>query len=102
MHFALVGQVRADIEHVPGDLVADWHQQGPLRVQRLLADRLERLRDRGELRADDIDRATLHFIALVTAESTVRPPGAPALNPASADAAVVAGVDAFLDGHRAR
>ena len=101
-HFALVAQIRAEAAHFPRPLIDAWHRAGPLRIQDEIAGRLERLAERGLLRVDDPRLATLHLIALVSAGATVRPPGAPAPDERRSDAMVVAGVDAFLDGYRAR
>jgi len=101
-HFALVAQMRADVAHVPRELVDAWHRAGPLRVQQTIAARLEALRDQRLLRVPDPERATLHLVALVTAGATVRPPGAPAPAGEAADELVVAGVDVFLHGYAAR
>ena len=100
-HFALVGQIRAEAAHFPPELIAAWHQAGPLRIQRQIAERLEDLADRGLLRIDDPRLATLHLIALVTAGTTVRPPGTPTSDARDADRVLVAGIDAFLNDYGA-
>ena len=98
-HFALIAQVRADVAHIPREVVEAWHEAGPLRVLRALAERLAHLADEGLLRIVDADRATRHLVALVTADTAVRPPGAPAPEVAAQDEELAAGVDAFLAGY---
>jgi hypothetical protein len=53
----------------------------------------------GLLRVPEPARATVHFIALVTSEITIRPYGSPPLTPAQIQDCVTRAVDAFLHGY---
>ena len=101
-HFALVGQIKAEAAHFPPATIAAWQDAGPLRVQHEVARRLQDLADRGLLRHAPEALRTLHFIALVTAGTAVRPVGSPPPTPKETDEAVAAGVAAFLNGYGTR
>ncbi len=101
-HFAMVRQIRADALQLPGDVIDRWHHAGPLRVQTEVADRLRALAERGQLQLDSAELAALHFIALVTAPTTIRPYAAATPDPRQAADAVRAGVAAFLTGYGTR
>jgi AcrR family transcriptional regulator len=94
-HFALTRHVQADADHIPRAAIDAWQENGPLRVRRALAARMRELADRGLLRADDPDRAALHFMLLVSA--AVHPCGDP--TEAERTETVTSGVHAFLHGH---
>jgi len=98
-HFAMVRQIRADALQLPSEVIDRWHLAGPLRVQTEVADRLRALADLGQLRLDSSELAALHFIALVTAPTTIRPYAAAAPEPRETVAAVTASVTAFLTGY---
>lgn len=98
-HFAMVRQIRADALQLPSEVIDRWHQAGPLRVQTKVADRLRALADLGQLHLDSAELAALHFIALVTAPTTIRPYAAATPHPRETVAAVKAGVTAFLTGY---
>ncbi|NGO67570.1 TetR/AcrR family transcriptional regulator [Streptomyces boncukensis] len=68
-HFSLVSQVDAEPGHVPEAALAAWQEAGPLRVRRELAARLRKVADRGLLSVPDPDRAALHLLLLVSADS---------------------------------
>jgi len=101
-HFAMVRQIRADALQLPSEVIDRWHQAGPLRVQTEVADRLRALAVHGQLHLDSAELAALHFIALVTAPTTIRPYAAATPGPRQAADAVKAGVTAFLTGYGTR
>lgn len=45
LHFALVRQIRADLQHIPEQTIQAWQRTGPRRVQTEIADHLRRLSD---------------------------------------------------------
>ncbi len=98
-HFAMIRQIRADALQLPGEVIDRWHKAGPLRVQTEVANRLRALTELRQLRVDSSELAALHFIALVTAPSTIRPYAAGTPDPRETVAAVTAGVTAFLFGY---
>jgi AcrR family transcriptional regulator len=98
-HFAMIDQFRTDAVHLPPVVAQAWEQAGPMRVQEEVARQLWRLGSRGLLRVGSPSRAALHFMALVTADITNRPYGAPALAGEQITEAVTSGVDAFVDGY---
>jgi AcrR family transcriptional regulator len=100
-HFALVRQVRAEGDHVPRRAVEAWRDAGPLRVQRALADRFQRLADDGWLHLEDADLAAQHFSRLVAPPDRFKHPAPPAVTE-ELDGLVAAGVRAFLYGHLPR
>jgi AcrR family transcriptional regulator len=96
-HFALVRQVRAEALHVPPEAREAWLDAGPRRVHAALADRLERLGERGVLRVDDPDRTAAHFVQLVAGEATSRTMGwALPISVEEVHASADAGLAAFL------
>ncbi|MDJ0396737.1 TetR/AcrR family transcriptional regulator [Rhodococcus sp. G-MC3] len=95
-HFAMVNQLKARAVALTPDQTTTWHDAGPYRVQTEVASVLHELGRRLWLGVPDVRQATLHFIALTTAESTIRPFGAEALTPSHVEPMVTAGVDAFL------
>ncbi|MFE1321122.1 TetR/AcrR family transcriptional regulator [Kitasatospora phosalacinea] len=101
-HFAMIRQIKAEAQHFPPAVIDAWQQAGPSQVQRELGRRLQALAEAGLLRLADPARAARHFIALVSAEITIRPPGAPALSAAEVLESVTSGVDAFLHGYERR
>jgi AcrR family transcriptional regulator len=98
-HFAMIDQFRTDGVHLPPVVAEAWEQAGPMRVQDEVARQLQRLGRRGLLRVGSPSRAALHFMALVTADFTHRPFGAPALAEEQITDAVTFAVDAFVDGY---
>lgn len=100
-HFAMMQQIMAEVQHFPAAVIGTWQQAGPLRVQREVARRLEQLTDAGLLRIEDSALGTVHFIALVTSEITIRPYGSPAPSPARTRDCVVRAVGTFLHGYGA-
>ncbi|GAA2112295.1 TetR/AcrR family transcriptional regulator [Kitasatospora saccharophila] len=101
-HFAMIRQIKAEAQHFPAAVIDAWQQAGPSRVQRELGRRLRALAEAGALRLDDPARAARHFIALVSAEITIRPYNAPAPSAAEVLESVTSGVDAFLHGYARR
>ncbi|PSK96000.1 TetR family transcriptional regulator [Murinocardiopsis flavida] len=99
-HFSLVRQVRAEIGHIPTEAIDAWQETGPRRVRGELALHLRRVADQGILAIDDAERAALHLMALVSAETHTRPYADP--TEAETAATVTAGVRAFLHGHLVR
>lgn len=100
-HFAMIQQIMAEVQHFPAAVIDTWQQAGPLRVQHEVARQLEQLTEAGLLRMDDSALGTVHFIALVTSEITIRPHGSPALSPAQTRDCVTRAVDTFLHGYGA-
>ena len=100
-HFAMIRQIRTEASHFPPAVIDTWQQAGPLRVRHELTRRLERLAEAGLLRLDDPARATVHFVALVSSEITLRAPGSPPLTPTETADSVAHGVAAFLHGYGA-
>lgn len=76
-HFAMIQQIMSEVQHFPAAVIDTWQQAGPLRVQHEVARQLERLAEAGLLRIEDPALGTVHFIALVTSEITIRPHGSP-------------------------
>lgn len=102
-HFAMMRHINIEAGHFPCEVLATWRRAGPLRVQGEVARQLGRLAGLGLLRVDDPDRAARHFIALVTAEVTSRADTARDPMPKDqVNAAITAGVEAFLNGYAAR
>jgi AcrR family transcriptional regulator len=99
-HFAMVRQLNAEATHFPRELLDEWLDSGPRRVEREVETRLARLSDRGLLRIGERRRAAIHFIALTQAELTTRPyAGDRAPTRRQLHKMVNAGVDAFLHGY---
>jgi len=96
-HFAMVRQINAEVGHIPQEAIDAWHEVGPLRVRRALAERLRGLSTLG-LRVDDPERAALHLSLLVSAGNV--PYRATAPTAAEIDDHVTSGVRAFLHGYR--
>lgn len=96
-HIALVRQVNAEAGHIPTEAIDAWQRSGPLRVRAELAARLATLAERGLLHITDPDRATIHFMLLVS----VYEPSYRALVPTREQQVemVTAGVRAFLHGY---
>ncbi|MDI9894730.1 TetR/AcrR family transcriptional regulator [Rhodococcus sp. IEGM 1381] len=95
-HFAMVNQLRARAVCLTPDQTTTWHNAGPYRVQAEVASVLDELGRRRWLRVPDVRQAMLHYVALTTAESTIRPFAAEALTPRQVQPMVTAGVAAFL------
>jgi AcrR family transcriptional regulator len=99
-HFAMVRQINPETPHFPPDVLDAWQEAGPRRVEREVARRLEQLADQGRLRIADPSRAALHFIALTSAEITIRSYyGALPFTTKRTEEIVAAGVEAFLNGY---
>ncbi|WP_371096016.1 TetR/AcrR family transcriptional regulator C-terminal domain-containing protein [Streptomyces sanglieri] len=98
-HFAMMQQIMAEVQHFPASVIDTWQQAGPLRVQHEVARRLEQLTEAGLLHIEDPALGTLHFIALVSSEISVRPYGSPPLSPARMRDCVTRAVDTFLHGY---
>lgn len=100
-HFAIVRQVRAEIDHIPEPVIHAWQERGPLRVRRALADRLQRLAQDGHLQVDDPDLAAAHLVQLVAGDLAVRSfDGARPLPRREAARLADAGASAFLRAYR--
>jgi AcrR family transcriptional regulator len=102
-HFAMMRQINIEAEHFPPQVLATWREAGPMRVEREVVRQLRRLAEHGLRRVDPPERTARHFIALVTAEVTqgVNLGRVPMANE-QVDAAIRAGVEAFLHGYLAR
>lgn len=96
-HFSLVRQINAEAGHIPPDAIDAWQRTGPLRVRGELAARLGELAERGLLRIADPDRATVHFLLLIS----VYEPSHQAKVPTDTELTemVTAGVHAFIHGY---
>jgi AcrR family transcriptional regulator len=102
-HFAMMRQINIEAGHFPPEVLTTWREAGPMRVEREVTRQLQRLAGRGLLRIDDPARATRHYMALVTAEITARSGlKRPPLTEGQVNAAITAGVEAFLNGYRPR
>lgn len=99
-HFAMIRQIKAEVQHFPAAVIDTWQQAGPMRVQREVSRRLSTLADAGLLRIKEPARATVHFIALVNAEITIRAYGTAPLTDAELDVSVTLAVEAFLHGYQ--
>jgi AcrR family transcriptional regulator len=96
-HFALVRQITADADHIPGSALDAWQQAGPLRVRAEIAEHLGRIADAGHLSIEDPEIAALQLTELVLAGRTLHGP-----LPASTQEihrVADAGVRTFLHGH---
>ncbi|TQS40834.1 TetR/AcrR family transcriptional regulator [Cryptosporangium phraense] len=99
-HFAMVRQINAESTHFPAAMLRTWQKAGPLRVESAVAERLAGLAERGLIVVPDLERATLHFVTLTTAEANPRGlHQAGHLTAAETDVAVAAGVRTFLFGY---
>lgn len=100
-HFAIVRQVRAEIDHIPEQVIRAWQERGPLRVRQALASRLQRLAKDGHLHVDDADLAAAHLVQLVAGDLAVRSfDGARPLPRREAYRLAEAGASAFLRAYR--
>jgi AcrR family transcriptional regulator len=87
-HFALVRQIRAEADHIPGEILDAWLDTSELAT-------------RGLLELDDPERAAVHFVLLAAGEANNRTFwGAIDAEPGDIDASVTAGVQAFLRAYR--
>ncbi|WP_218003081.1 TetR/AcrR family transcriptional regulator [Nocardia asiatica] len=101
-HFALVRQIRAEADHIPGAVLEAWLDTGPRTVHAALARKFAELAARRVLVLDDPERAAVHFVLLAAGEANDRTFwGAVAAEPDAIEAAVIAGVRAFLRAYRA-
>lgn len=66
-HFALVRQVRAEVDHIPVEALQAWQEAGPRRVHAEIARHLQRIAELGLLEFDDAATAAAHLVALATA-----------------------------------
>lgn len=102
-HFALVRQLRAEVGHLPPELLRAWEEAGPVRVENALADRFRNLAEEGLLRTDDPRQAASHFLQLISGEIIDRSYyGALPLPPEVVTRLITAGVRAFLHGYLPR
>ncbi len=101
-HFALVRQIRAEADHIPGAILDTWLDAGPRTVHAALARRFSDLAVRGLLDLEDAERAAAHFVLLAAGEANHRTFwGAIDAEPGAIDASVTSGVRAFLRAYRA-
>jgi AcrR family transcriptional regulator len=97
-HFALIRQINAELEHIPPASLKLWQDNGPGRTRRALAERLQRLAERGELAIGEPERAAGHLMLLISADNLT---DRTALHDQDAlKAMVTAGVRAFLYGYK--
>jgi AcrR family transcriptional regulator len=96
-HFALVGQITADADHIPRAALEAWQHAGPLRVRAEIATCLRRIADAGQLAIDDAEIAAAHLTWLIIGARTFH---GPILEPAEEIHRLAdAGVRAFLRGY---
>ncbi|MBR7671562.1 TetR/AcrR family transcriptional regulator [Streptomyces daliensis] len=102
-HFALVRQLRAEVGHLPSELLRAWEEAGPVRVEYALADRFRSFADEGLLQTDDPRQAASHFIQLISGEIIDRSYyGALPLPADEVTRLITSGVHAFLNGYLPR
>ncbi|MFI5940508.1 TetR/AcrR family transcriptional regulator [Streptomyces uncialis] len=102
-HFALVRQLRAEVGHLPPELLKAWEEAGPLRVERALGERFRGLADDGMLQTDDPRQTAVHFLQLISGEIIDRSYyGALPLPPEEVSNLIRSGVRAFLRGYLPR
>ncbi|MFD3515314.1 TetR/AcrR family transcriptional regulator [Streptomyces sp. NPDC058657] len=102
-HFALVRQLRAEVGHLPPELLKAWEEAGPVRVERALAERFRSMAEDGMLRTDDPRQAAAHFLQLISGEIIDRSYyGALPLPPEEVNGLIRSGVQAFLRGYLPR
>jgi AcrR family transcriptional regulator len=89
-HFALVRQIRADMDHIDPATITAWQERGPLRVRQALADHLRRLSDDGLLSVSNPSLAALHLVQLTAGSVAAVPPDA------DREEVVRAGIAVFL------
>lgn len=95
-HAALLRQIDAEREHIPGGALRAWRESGPRRVLTELGDRFRHLALQGLLRVDNPFEAAIQFAALITAEE----PGVrPTDHPAAVRRRVASAVRVFLHGY---
>lgn len=99
-HFALVGQVRVEAQHIPDAAIEEWQASGPRRVKRELGSQLQKLAVRGELEITDPELAAQQFVALVSLSG--RSLDTFGTSEQSTGDLVRAGVRTFLHGHVSR
>lgn len=99
LHRALVGQVRAEVGHVPDSVIDAWQQAGPQRVRARLADVFAEFTGAGLLRGLDPPVAAEHFRRLVSLVDPLRSRMAP--NGEEGAGRIADAVHAFLYGHAA-
>ncbi|GAB3221130.1 TetR/AcrR family transcriptional regulator [Glycomyces halotolerans] len=63
-HAAIARTIRAEVTHLPKEVVDAWLDAGPLRSQRDIAEHFRAMADRGLLVFDDADKAAGHFTLL--------------------------------------
>ncbi|BDU00470.1 TetR/AcrR family transcriptional regulator [Nocardia sputorum] len=101
-HFALVRQIRAEADHIPGAVLDVWLDSGPRAVHAALAEKFAQLAARGVLHLDDPQRAAVHFVLLAAGEANDRTFwGAVTAEPGVVEADVTSGVRAFLRAYGA-
>ncbi|MEU9593366.1 TetR/AcrR family transcriptional regulator [Streptomyces sp. NPDC048193] len=99
-HFALIRQINAETEHIPPDALALWHEAGPGRTRRELAERLSRIAERGDLAIGDPARAAGHLMLLISADNLTD--RADLHHEEALRQMVAAGVSTFLYGYAER
>lgn len=73
-HFALLRQIIADANHIPGAALRAWQDAGPLRVRKEIAAHLRRIADTGHLTIADADLAAIHLVQLASRETPTPAP----------------------------
>ncbi|GHJ36204.1 TetR/AcrR family transcriptional regulator [Streptomyces sp. TS71-3] len=102
-HFAVARQLRAEVGHIPQELVDAWRRSGPQRSIEAAAGRFRELADEGLLDAPDPLRAAHHLFHLTLGEVNDRTcMGALPLPDQERTELITAGVRAFLRGYLPR
>ena len=96
-HWALVGQINAEIDHVPVAALEAWREAGPRRVRRTLAARLDAIARQHPVRFPDPYLAARHLILLLSPDNLAD--GRDHSDPDTSGDVVRAGVKVFLHGY---
>jgi AcrR family transcriptional regulator len=98
-HFALANRVRAEPEHLPEALLAEWRDAGPHSVEQRTAQLLAELSRQGALRTADADESASQLMLLTAGAIAFQAPPGTALAHDTAESIVARGVHTFLYGH---
>lgn len=99
LHWALVRQINAEVEHIPEPALEAWKEAGPRRVRRELADRLSALGERLPVAFPDAELAARHLMLLVSPDNLPDPLPEGEDADAVLERTVRAGVRVFLNGY---
>lgn len=99
-HFAMMGRIAGERDHLPPGALDAWRDAGPRRVERETAAQLRALHEEGLLEIPDTARAVRHLFALTAVDH--RPLGEPPPTARAVRAAVDAGIEVFARGYAPR